>query len=153
MKMVDFDVAEVEYNMNKNKDIDIYSISYNKLVEKLRHPQKYVLLKAFGEIYSLEVLDVTDTAFFLKLTDDAIKHYTRVEEKIIDENEKLKKENKDLKTSKEYWRKKCLSKDSYNKLYHKAPIWFTQSAKLTDKQANEIAEAIEQDLKERRIKE
>lgn len=76
-------------------------------------------------------------------------------EKISDlkyENEKLKKENKELKTSKEYWREKCLSKDSYNKLYHKAPIWFTQSAKLTDKQANEIAEAINQSLKERRIK-
>ena len=77
-------------------------------------------------------------------------------EKISDlecENEDLKKENKELKTSKEYWREKCLSKDSYNKLYHKAPIWFTQSAKLTDKQANEIAEAINQSLKERRIKE
>lgn len=66
--------------------------------------------------------------------------------------ETLLSENEDLKTSKEYWREKCLSTGSYNKLYNKAPIWFTQSAKLTDKQANEIAEAIEQDLKERRIK-
>lgn len=96
MKMVDFDVAEVEYNMNKNKDIDIYSISYNELVEKLRRPQKYVLLEAFNEIYSLEIQDVTDTAFFLKLTDDAIKHYTRVEKKIMNENKKLKKENEQL---------------------------------------------------------
>lgn len=97
MKMVDFDVAEVEYNMNKNKDIDIYSISYNELVEKLRRPQKYVLLEAFNEIYSLEIQSVTDTAFFLKLTDDAIKHYTRVEEKIVNENKELKKENDELK--------------------------------------------------------
>ena len=97
MKMVDFDVAEVEYNMNKNKDIDIYSISYNELVEKLRRPQKYVLLEAFGAIYSLEIQDVTDTAFLLKLTDDAIKHYIRVEEKIMNENKKLKKENEKLK--------------------------------------------------------
>ena len=62
-------------------------------------------------------------------------------------------ENEDLNTSKEYWREKCLSKDSYNKFLHKAPIWFTQELKLTDKQIQKVAEAIEQDLKERRIKE
>lgn len=69
------------------------------------------------------------------------------------ENEELKKENEDLNTSKEYWREKCLSKDSYNKFLHKAPIWFTQEIKLTNKEVNKVAEAIEQDLKERRIKE
>lgn len=72
---------------------------------------------------------------------------------LLNENEELKKENEDLKTSKEYWREKCLSKDSYNKLYHKAPIWFTQELKLTNKEVNKVAEAIEQNLKERRIKE
>lgn len=74
-------------------------------------------------------------------------------EELIKENEELKKENKDLKTSQEYWREKCLSKDSYNKFHHKAPIWFTQEIKLTNKEVNKVAEAIEQDLKERRIKE
>lgn len=83
MKMVDFDVAEVEYNMNKHKDIDIYSISYNKLVERLRRPQKYVLLEAFKEIYSLEIQDVTDTAVYLKLTDRDIEHYLKCEEQTI----------------------------------------------------------------------
>lgn len=72
---------------------------------------------------------------------------------LYDENEELKKENNDLKTSKEYWREKCLSKDSYNKFHFKAPIWFTQEIKLTNKEVNKVAEAIEQDLKERRIKE
>lgn len=62
-------------------------------------------------------------------------------------------ENEDLNTSKEYWREKCLSKDSYNKLYHKAPIWFTQELKLTNKEVNKVAEAIKQDLKQRRMKE
>ena len=62
-------------------------------------------------------------------------------------------ENEDLNTSKEYWREKCLSKDSYNKFPHKAPIWFTQELKLTNKEVNKVAEAIEQNLKERRIKE
>ena len=61
-------------------------------------------------------------------------------------------ENEDLNTSKEYWREKCLSKDSYNKFHHKPQVWFTQELKLTNKQANEIAEAINQSLKERRIK-
>lgn len=88
MKMVDFDVAEHQYRHNTNIDEDI---------ARLHYPQKYVLLEAFNEIYSLEIQDVTDTAFFLKLTDDAIKHYTRVEEKIVDENKKLKKENEELK--------------------------------------------------------
>lgn len=69
-------------------------------------------------------------------------------DKLIELNE----ENEKLQASKEYWREKCLSKDSYNKLYHKTPIWFTQSIKLTDKQINKVAEAIEQDLKERRLK-
>lgn len=73
--------------------------------------------------------------------------------KLHEENEELKKENNDLKTSKEYWREKCLSKDSYNKFHHKTPIWFTQELKLTNKEVNKVAEAIEQDLKERRIKE
>lgn len=71
--------------------------------------------------------------------------------KLNNENEELKKENNDLKTSKEYWREKCLSKDSYNKFHHKAPIWFTQELKLTNKEVNKVAEAIEQDLKERRL--
>ena len=62
-------------------------------------------------------------------------------------------ENEDLNTSKEYWREKCLSKDSYNKFHHKPQVWFTQELKLTDKQANKVAEAINQSLKERRIKE
>ena len=62
-------------------------------------------------------------------------------------------ENEHLNTSKEYWREKCLLKGSYNKFHHKAPIWFTQELKLTDKQANKVAEAINQSLKERRIKE
>ena len=69
------------------------------------------------------------------------------------EVEELREENNDLKTSKEYWREKCLSKDSYNKFHHKAPIWFTQELKLTNKEVNKVAEAIEQNLKERRIKE
>ena len=69
-----------------------------------------------------------------------------------EENEELKQENEDLKTSKEYWRKKCLSKDSYNKFHFKPPIWFTQDITLTDKQARKVAKAIEQDLKQRRIK-
>lgn len=87
------------------------------------------------------------------------KHYNELMEegvkieRLREENEELKKENNDLKTSKEYWREKCLSKDSYNKLYHKAPIWFTQELKLTNKEVNKVAEAIKQDLKQRRMKE
>ena len=61
-------------------------------------------------------------------------------------------ENEDLNTSKEYWREKCLSKDSYNKFHHKAPIWFTQELKLTNKEVNKVAEAIEQNLKEKENK-
>ena len=143
MKMVDFDVAEHQYRR---------ATKINEDIAKLNYPQKYVLLEAFGQKYSLEIQEVMDTAFLLKLTDDAIKHYTRVENKIMNENKKLKKENEELKTSKEYWRKKCLSKDSYNKFHFKPPIWFTQDITLTDKQARKVAKAIEQDLKQRRIK-
>lgn len=71
MKMVDFDVAEHKYRRITNIDEDI---------AKLHYPQKYVLLEAFNEIYGLEVLDVTDTAVYLKLTDKDIKHYCRCEQ-------------------------------------------------------------------------
>lgn len=96
MKMVDFDVAEHQYR--RTTKVDEY-------IARLHFPQKYVLLEAFGEIYSLEIQDVTDTAFFLKLTDDAIKHYTRVEKKIMNETKKLKKENEKLKKENEELKK------------------------------------------------
>ena len=62
------------------------------------------------------------------------------------ENEVLKSENRQLKAKNE------LLQNKKNYLHNKPPIWFTQSAKLTDNEVGKVAEAIEQDLKERGIK-
>lgn len=63
MKIVDFDVADVIFGLqnNPNQSTDI---------AKLKHNQKYVLLEAGNEIFELEISDVTDTAFYLKIKDD-----------------------------------------------------------------------------------
>ena len=72
--MVDFDVAEYQYRRNTKIDEDI---------ARLHYPQKYVLLEAFGEIYSLEIQEVTETAVYLKLTDKDIEHYLKCEEQTL----------------------------------------------------------------------
>ena len=66
---------------------------------------------------------------------------------VNDENEELKERVKQLQLNNT---QQLQNKKNY--LHKKPQVWFTQSHILTDKQANEIAEAINQSLKERRIK-
>lgn len=76
-----------------------------------------------------------------------------------EENEELKERVKQLQIDNTVLNKRddtLIHEQLQNKknyLHNKPQVWFTQSAKLTDKQIQKVAEAIEQDLKERRIKE
>ena len=58
IKIVDLDVADVKYALEKNLSQDIKNLQY---------PQKYLLLEIGNEVESLEISDVTDTAFYLRI--------------------------------------------------------------------------------------
>ena len=55
MKIVDFDVADAKANNTKRK---------------LQFPQKYVLLELGNEVYELEIADMDDSAFYLRIKED-----------------------------------------------------------------------------------
>lgn len=104
-------------------------------------------LHQINENTRLHCGDITDLKFANEIIDEQRKAIKILKE----ENEELKERVKQLQID------NIVIKKRYDTLIHeqlqnKPPIWFTQSAKLTDKQANEIAEAINQSLKERRIK-
>ncbi|WP_405286492.1 hypothetical protein [Methanobrevibacter sp.] len=59
MKVVDLDYENVLYNLANNVPDEI---------AKLDYPQKYLrLVAADGTVYDLEVADVTDKEFYLKI--------------------------------------------------------------------------------------
>ena len=59
MKVVDLDYENVLYNIANNVPDEI---------AKLHYPQKYLrLVTNDGSMYSLEVVDVTDKEFYLKI--------------------------------------------------------------------------------------
>lgn len=61
MKINDLEFVDIDYRIINNIDNDI---------GKLQYHQKYLLLELGNEIYSLEIVDVTDTAFYLKIKED-----------------------------------------------------------------------------------
>lgn len=61
MKIVDLEVADVKYAEENN----ISSESRN-----LKYHQKYLLLEIGDEVVSLDIKNVTDTAFYLKIDYD-----------------------------------------------------------------------------------
>ena len=58
MKIVDFEVADV---------------TASEMKRKLDFHQKYVFLEAGGELFELEISDVSDTAFYLKVKEEDCK--------------------------------------------------------------------------------
>lgn len=63
MKIVDLEVADVKYAISKDMSTEIRNLHYH---------QKYLLLNIGNEIVSLELEDVTDTAFYLKIDENSI---------------------------------------------------------------------------------
>ena len=63
MKIVDLEVADVRWAFEN----EISDESRN-----LKYHQKYLLLCIGNEVVSLEIEDVTDTAFYLKIVEDGI---------------------------------------------------------------------------------
>lgn len=72
--------------------------------------------------------------------------YEKQINRLLEENEDLKRENEKLRKENE----KLNNKN--NKLHYKPQIWFTQDIILKDKEAGKVAKAIEQDLKKGGIK-
>ena len=67
---------------------------------------------------------------------------------VNEENEELKERVKQLQLNNT---QQLQNKKNY--LHNKPQVWFTQDIILKDKELDKVAEAIEQDLKQRRIKE
>ena len=63
MKIVDLEVADVKYAFSKDMSTEVRNLHY---------PQKYLLLNIGNEIVSLELEDVTETAFYLKIDENSI---------------------------------------------------------------------------------
>ena len=51
-------------------DLDVANMQHDEQISRLKYPQKYLLLDAGNEVYSLEVSDVTDTAIYLKVVEE-----------------------------------------------------------------------------------
>ena len=63
MKIVDLQVADVKYGIENELSSE---------VRRLKYPQKYLLLCIGNEVVSLEIENVTDTAFYLRIVDEAL---------------------------------------------------------------------------------
>ena len=61
MKIVDLEVADVKYGIENDLSTEVRSLKYH---------QKYLLLSVGNEVVSLEIDEVTDTAFYLTIVDD-----------------------------------------------------------------------------------
>lgn len=63
MKIVDLEVADAIYAEEHGLGNEI---------RKLNYPQKYLLLEIANEVVSLEISEVTDTAYYLRISDSMI---------------------------------------------------------------------------------
>ena len=54
----------------KIADLDVADVTATEQKRRLNYYQKYLLLEAGGEVFSLKISDVTDTAIYLKVSDD-----------------------------------------------------------------------------------
>lgn len=61
MKIVDLEVADINYALDEN---------YPDGIRDLKYHQKYLLLVIGNEVVSLEISGVSDTAFYLRIVDD-----------------------------------------------------------------------------------
>lgn len=63
MKIVDLENADAKYALEKDLGYEIANFKYH---------QKYLLLCIGNEVVSLEIDDVTDTAFYLKIDEEGV---------------------------------------------------------------------------------
>lgn len=63
MKIVDLEVADAKYALEKDLGYEIRNLKYH---------QKYLLLCIGNEVVSLKIDDVTDTAFYLKIDEEGV---------------------------------------------------------------------------------
>ena len=88
MKISDLEVADCIYADENRLSNEIRNLNY---------PQKYILLELGNELFSLEIISVTKTAFYLKIDDqDNIliewnKYVSDLEEEIRLLKEEIKK--------------------------------------------------------------
>ena len=54
-------------------DFEVADVTASEMKRKLSYHQKYVFLEAGGELFELEISDVSDTAFYLKVKEDDCK--------------------------------------------------------------------------------
>lgn len=63
MKIVDLEVADAKYALEKDLGYESRNLKYH---------QKYLLLCIGNEVVSLKIDDVTDTAFYLKIDEEGV---------------------------------------------------------------------------------
>lgn len=94
MKICDFDVENAIHDREYNADKDDIQLN-------MRYKQKYVFLDIYNKLYELEIEEVTNCSFILKLTDKELENikndlfketYDEFQEKRIQEIYPLKKE-------------------------------------------------------------
>ena len=51
-------------------DLEVADVTRSESIRKLKFHQKYLLLELGEEVYELEISDVSDTAFYLKIKED-----------------------------------------------------------------------------------
>ena len=94
MKICDFDVENAMHDSAYNADKDDIQLN-------MRYKQKYVFLDIENKLYELEIEEVTNCSFILKLTDKELENikndlfketYDEFQEKRIQEVYPLKKE-------------------------------------------------------------
>ena len=61
MKIVDLEYEDIMHEIKQNVP---------RQIARMKYHQKYLLLELGNEVYELEITDVTDTAFYLKIKED-----------------------------------------------------------------------------------
>lgn len=51
-------------------DLEVADVTRVESIRKLKFHQKYLLLELGEEVYELEISDVSDTAFYLRVKED-----------------------------------------------------------------------------------
>lgn len=53
-------------------DLEVADVTRSESIRKLYFHQKYLLLELGDEVYELEISDVSDSAFYLKIKEDSL---------------------------------------------------------------------------------
>lgn len=70
MKICDFDVENAMHDSEYNADKDDIQLN-------MRYKQKYVFLDIYSKLYELEIEEVTNCSFILKLTDKEYENFNK----------------------------------------------------------------------------